>query len=195
MQNFSQVAASASEIKAVLVRDPGLMVELKRWVAKDATDHGQVLTESDLTDFAIFDRLENDVEFRSIATLLVQRYGYLLPQLNPQSEMAKEQDLLRAERTKWIAQSQEEERAQARQKMEQEMQKASSCNDRPETHCESNRPEQPSPLNAPEEPANEGSPLPLPPHDRNIPEMLGGPQIPLQRADLMQSGHMGGAEN
>ncbi len=41
------VGASAAEVKTVLVKDPGLMVELKRWVAKDATDHGQIIAETD----------------------------------------------------------------------------------------------------------------------------------------------------
>src|SRR5215831_11479251 len=54
-QNMSLVAASPADIKAVLVSDPGLMVELKRWVAKNATDHGQIISESDLTNDAIFD--------------------------------------------------------------------------------------------------------------------------------------------
>ncbi len=42
-QNLSRVAATSSEIKAVLIRDSGLMVELKQWVARDATNHGQVV--------------------------------------------------------------------------------------------------------------------------------------------------------
>jgi len=40
------------------------MVELKRWVAKEATDSGQVVEDSSLTDQAIFERLEQDVAFR-----------------------------------------------------------------------------------------------------------------------------------
>src|SRR6202035_1501059 len=103
-QSLSGVGASATEIKTVMVKDPGLMVELKRWVAKDATQHGQVLTEEDLTDDAIFNRLVSDVEFRSVATQLVQRYGYLVPQLNPDSAAGKEQDILSKERAKLIAQ-------------------------------------------------------------------------------------------
>jgi len=43
LQNLSRVAASAAEIKGVLVKDAGLMVELKHWVARDATDHGQIV--------------------------------------------------------------------------------------------------------------------------------------------------------
>src|SRR5580698_10189159 len=68
--NMSRVAASATELKAVLLKDTGLLVELKRWVAKDATDHGQIVTYADMTNDAIFDRLETEVQFRSIATLL-----------------------------------------------------------------------------------------------------------------------------
>jgi len=33
-------------------------VELKRWVAKEATDNGQIVEDSSLTDQTIFDRLE-----------------------------------------------------------------------------------------------------------------------------------------
>ena len=73
LQNLKQVAGSASEIKAALTRDPGLMVELKRWVAKNATEHGQIVGESELSDYAIFDRLVTDVEFRSVATALIQK--------------------------------------------------------------------------------------------------------------------------
>jgi hypothetical protein len=48
LQNLKQVAGSAPEIKAILSKDPELLVELKRWVAKDATDHGQIIGESEL---------------------------------------------------------------------------------------------------------------------------------------------------
>jgi hypothetical protein len=49
LQNLSRVAASAKEIEAVLAMDAGLMIELKHWVARDATDHGQVLNDLDVT--------------------------------------------------------------------------------------------------------------------------------------------------
>jgi polysaccharide export outer membrane protein len=107
--NLSRVAASAADIKTILVKDVGLMVELKRWVAKDATAQGQIISDTDLTDDAIFDRLQSDVQFRSIATQLVQRYGYLVPQLNPDSAAGKEQELLVKERVKLMAQKEDEE--------------------------------------------------------------------------------------
>jgi len=110
-QNLSRVAAAAPEIKTVLLKDIGLMVELKRWVAKDATSHGQLVSESDLTDDAIFDRLEGDVQFRSVATALVQRYGYLVPRPNPGSQAARESELIFQARAKSFLQEEEEERS------------------------------------------------------------------------------------
>jgi len=127
-ENLSRVAASAAEIKTILAKDPGLMVELKRWVAKDATSQGQIISETDLTDDAIFDRLQADVQFRSIATQLVQRYGYLVPQVNPDSAAAKEQELLVKERVKLMAQNEEDEaQARARQQRTRNVQTTGYC--------------------------------------------------------------------
>ncbi len=134
-ENLSRVAASAADVKAVLLRNTGLLVELKRWVAKDATGHGQIISDGDLTDDAIFDRLETDVQFRSVATLLVQKYGYLVPKLNPESEAAKEHELLVQERTKWLAQAQEEELAAERQKRSRKVQNANMCDPQSEAGC------------------------------------------------------------
>jgi polysaccharide biosynthesis/export protein len=188
LQNLKQVAGSATEIKAVLSKDPGLMVELKRWVAKDATEHGQIVGESDLSDYAIFDRLGTDVEFRSVATNLLQKYGYLLPKLNPESDQAKEQDLLRIERTKWMAQAQEEERAQARQKVAQDLQKAAACESEHNPSCNQS---QSAPPPQPENPGQERQ-IGVPPSgivpDQNIPNLPIGPGDALQRTQLMQTG-------
>jgi polysaccharide biosynthesis/export protein len=134
MRNMARVAASPAEIKSLLLGNGGLMVELKRWVAKDASDHGQMVIDSDLTDDAIFDRLENDVQFRSLATAVVQRYGYLLPKMNPDSDSAKEHALLIQERTKWIAQRQEEELALARQR---KIHNTGTCDPQRDADCDS----------------------------------------------------------
>jgi len=133
--NLSRVAASAADVKAVLLKDTGLLVELKRWVAKDATGHGQIISDADLTDDAIFDRLETDTQFRSVATLLVQKYGYLVPTLNPDSQAAKEHELLVKERTKWLAQVEEEELAADRQKRNRKMQNANMCDPQSQAGC------------------------------------------------------------
>jgi polysaccharide biosynthesis/export protein len=128
-ENLSRVAASVAEIKTILVKDTGLMVELKRWVAKDATSQGQIISEADLTDDAIFDRLQADVQFRSIATQLVQRFGYLVPQVNPESAAGKEQELLVKERVKLMAQNEEEQaQARSRQQRNRNVQNSGYCN-------------------------------------------------------------------
>jgi protein involved in polysaccharide export with SLBB domain len=108
-ENSDRVAASAPQIRAVLVKDTGLLVELKRWVAKEATDSGQIIDDSLLTDDAIFSRLERDVAFRSVATRLVQRYGYLLPSVNPDSPIGKEQELVLKERARRLVQVEAQE--------------------------------------------------------------------------------------
>ena len=92
--NLDHVAASAVQIREVLVKDTGLLVELKRWIAKEATDNGQIVEDSKLVDESVFERLNRDVAFRAVATSLLQRYGYLMPSPYPDSTAGKEQDLL-----------------------------------------------------------------------------------------------------
>ncbi|HMD32253.1 MAG TPA: polysaccharide biosynthesis/export family protein, partial [Candidatus Acidoferrales bacterium] len=139
-ENLSNVGASAVEIEAVLRKDRGLFIELKRWVAKDGADHGQIVRDAELEDSAIYQRLESDVKFRSVATALLQRYGYLLPQLNPDSPMAKEQELLLQERVKWLAQRQEVVRQKAAEQTARQLpcdlQYDPDCNDREERERE-----------------------------------------------------------
>ena len=188
LQNISRVAASAAEIKSILIKDTGLMVELKHWVAKDATDHGQIVNDSDLTNDAIFERLETDVQFRSIATALVQRYGYLLPTLNPDSDLAKEHEMLVKERTKWLAQDQEEQLSQARQRESRSLQNSKMCDPQRETDCDvsqarSSIPGRLSQGPQQQEPASRAAPAQ--PNSPNLPAQGGNT---LLRAELTQTG-------
>src|SRR5712692_10281893 len=91
--NLDRVAATAEQILDVLNRDAGLMVELKRAIAQDAGESGQILEESDLSEGAVTERLHEDLRTRVLATQLLQRYGYLLPKVNPDSELATEHNL------------------------------------------------------------------------------------------------------
>jgi polysaccharide biosynthesis/export protein len=170
-ENLSRAAASPTDIKAVLIKDAGLMVELKRWIAKDATGHGQIISDRDLTDEAIFDRLEMDVQFRSVATLLVQKYGYLVPRLNPESEAAKERELLVQERTKWLAQAQEQERAIASQKRMEKVRNAAACDSELDEQC--NNEQKPTGQQSPEMQRRQENlpPSNIAPNDFNSPSM------------------------
>jgi protein involved in polysaccharide export with SLBB domain len=112
-ENANRVAASPAQIREALIKDPGLLVALKRLMAKEATANGQLVDDSDLTDDAIFDRLGNDVIFRSIATRLVQKYGYLLPAVNPDSEIGKQQELILKERARRLVQIEAQEDAES----------------------------------------------------------------------------------
>jgi protein involved in polysaccharide export with SLBB domain len=186
-QNMSFVAASTRDIRAVLVKDAGLMVELKRWVAKEATDHGQVIGESDLTDDAIYDRLESDIQFRSTATRLLQRYGYLVPKVNPDSAMGKEQELLVQERVKWIAQDQEQELAAARQRASRNLEQTSSCDPQLDRNCNVSRARSPSSRGGVPETQSEGpSSSPRNPDDSNPANRQQGSGGPLEQAQFMR---------
>jgi polysaccharide biosynthesis/export protein len=187
-ENMSLVAASAADIKVVLVKDPGLMVELKRWVAKDATDHGQVISESDLTNDAIFDRLGSDVRFRSVATSLVQRYGYLVPTVNPDSQAGKEQELLVQERVKWLAQDQEEERSEARQRASQNLEQTNTCDPQAEKNCYAPQ-TRPSPTQGSGGQTQPGvPPSGIGPNESRPPTPQQGNGGPLEQAQLTQGG-------
>ncbi len=161
-QNMAHVAASVGQLVAILHKDPGLMVELKRWISKDATDHGQLISDSDLTDEAIFDRLENDITFRSVATTLVQKYGYLQPTVDPDSPLARQQDLLMRERVKWIAQDEEAERVKAHQLQEQELNQTQFCDPRSRNCPAQNSSNNPSIQQLPQQPGTNQFPTAVP---------------------------------
>src|SRR5260370_4441575 len=96
--NLDRVAASADQILEVLNKEAGLMVELKRLLAQDAGASGQILEESDLTNVSVAERVRSDLRARVLATRLLQRYGYLMPRVNPDSELAAEHNLAMRER-------------------------------------------------------------------------------------------------
>src|SRR6266851_3844864 len=136
-ENLGRVAASARQIRTVLVKDEGLLVELKRWVAKEATDNGQVVEDSNLTDQAIFERLEQDVAFRSVATRLLQRYGYLMPTPNPDSDFAKQKELVLKERARRLVQieSQEDTESLRPQRNSSDLERTATCDPRRDEDC------------------------------------------------------------
>src|SRR5437660_10823539 len=83
------------------------MVEFKRILAQEAGISGQILEESDLTDASIAERLRLGLRARVLATRLLQRYGYLVPRLNPDSDLEAEQKLVRQERAQVLARAAE----------------------------------------------------------------------------------------
>ena len=139
--NFDLVAASSIQIREILVRDAGLLVELKRWIAKEASDNGQVVQAENLSEQAIFDRLDQDIRFRSVATRLLQRYGYLMPSPNPDSSFAKEEDLVLKERARRLVQIEAQEDAEALQlakhdQNENDAERKSICDPQQDGDCE-----------------------------------------------------------
>lgn len=161
--NLNRVAASSVQIRAVLVKDTGLLVELKRWVAKEAADNGQVVEDSSLSDQAIFDRLDRDVAFRSVATRLLQRYGYLLPTTNPESAFGKEEEFVLKERARRLVQIESQEDTDAlkpdKDQQKQEVERTTSCSPQDED-CEKSSRTKRQYHRAPENEQQNESPVP-----------------------------------
>jgi polysaccharide export outer membrane protein len=132
--NLDRVAANAEQILELLNKDPGLWVEFKRLLAQDAGASGQLLDESDLLDTAVAERLKEDLHARVLATRLLQRYGYLLPKVNPDSELAAEHKLVLQDRAYRIARAAEgDSTAREYPSVEQ----TSGCDPRLSADCES----------------------------------------------------------
>jgi polysaccharide export outer membrane protein len=184
--NLNRVAASAGQIREVLVKDIGLMVELKRWIARDAADSGQVVEDASLTDEAIFERLERDVEFRSYATALLQRYGYLTPTLNPESDLGKQQELLLQARARRMAQAEAQQEAASMQPQ------LNASGKQPEAECDARQDRCPEQEPSARRRVNQGGPA-RPPAlgepDQTAPEMGIRPSLPPQvlRANANQT--------
>ena len=105
--NLEKAAASAEQILEVVNKEVGLMVELKRLLAQDAGANGQIVEESDLTDLAVAERLRSDLRARVLATHLLQRYGYLVPRMNPDSDQGVEEKFVEQERAQLLARAAE----------------------------------------------------------------------------------------
>jgi len=133
--NYYRVAASALDIKSVLLSNPGLMVEVKRLIAKEASDNGQIVNDDDLTEQAVNDRLASDVVFRAAVTRLLQRYGYLLPKLNPDSDAAKEQNLILQERARRFVQIESQEDSDSVQRRDRTSQAKGYCDQQNDPDC------------------------------------------------------------
>ena len=162
--NLDRVAASESQITAVLNANPGLFVELKRWIAKDAADRGQIVKDSDLTDSAILLRLASDLRFRAAATRVLESFGYLLPKANPDSEVGREQAALEQERIRELVTT---EQAQAQRS---QLAKCDSSFDRSDPNC----PAQQKPPQKAAIQANSPNPAELP-KDRDFDQLLMNP--------------------
>ena len=184
-ENLKHVAASAAQIEEVLRKDAGLLVEVKRWAAKEAADNGQVVEDSDLSDQAISARLARDVQFRSVVTRLLQRYGYLTPAPNPDSELAKEQDLILKERARRLVQVEAKEDSESLDgtRRESGLERTASCDLRVDEDCRVQPPQVPRRRSLT---PDEASPVPVNPSAQ--PDQLQQPRVmrTMQTASIPQ---------
>jgi polysaccharide biosynthesis/export protein len=165
-ENLDRVSASNAQITGVLNANPGLFVELKRWVAKDAADRGQILTSADLNDSAILSRLASDVRLRAAATRLLQGYGYLLPKVNPDSEIGRQQAALEQERIRELVAAKQ---TQAQQGQPSQLIGCDFLSDRADPSCQAKQKQVQKAV-----PTNSANPAELP-RDRDFDQLLTNP--------------------
>jgi polysaccharide export outer membrane protein len=186
--NLDHVAATAEQILEFLKRDVGMMVEFKRLLARDASAAGQLLYETDLTDAAVIERLNEDLRARVLATRLLQRYAYLLPKVNPDSDLAAEHSLELQDRALAIAHAVE---INAEPRRLPPVTQTTSCDPRLSSDCDfpargSNRPFSPKDIEEqPNRPEDQPNPYESYP---GAPSRTDTPQAPRElRADLSAS--------
>src|ERR1700722_2173714 len=190
-ENYEHLAAAPRQIQEVLLKDPGLLVELKRLAIKEATDNGQIVEDSSLTDQAIFERLEQDVKFRSLATRLVQRYGYLLPSFNPESEIAKQRDFVLKERARRQVQVEEREDAVIDAEIKKQAESIAAADNCVEQDCGITAPRK-TPRRG--SAAAGGTPEEIPDRGNSIPPLPLSSSSPVLRADSGASSVLGGGD-
>src|SRR5438067_4428524 len=62
------VSLSADTIEGMLLREPGLLLEVKKALVRKAYEEGRLLDPADLTDDALFELLRDDNDVRILAT-------------------------------------------------------------------------------------------------------------------------------
>ena len=191
-ENYEHLAAAPRQVQEVLLKDPGLLVELKRLAIKEATDNGQIVEDSALTDQAIFERLEQDIKFRSLATRLVQRYGYLLPSFNPESEIAKQRDLVLKERARRQVQVEAQEDAIIDAEIKKRVASLEAADKCPQQDCDGTVPRRaPRHGNA----SSGGAQEQIPDRGNSIPQLPLSSSSPILRADAGgSSSSLGGGD-
>jgi len=71
------VSFSADRILPLLREEPGLLLQVKKAVVRQAFEQGQILNPTDLTDDALFDLVRKDDNVRIIATREIVDRGYI----------------------------------------------------------------------------------------------------------------------
>src|SRR5581483_9801337 len=87
LQAEREVSLSADKVVEILRREPGLLLEVKKMLVKEAYDQGRILASEDLTDEAVFALVRGDANIRALATRQIVERGYI--RLRPtQQELA-----------------------------------------------------------------------------------------------------------
>ena len=85
----AKVSFSPETIIAVLRREPGLMLQVKRMLVRRAFEQGRILVPSELTDDQVFQSIRDDQDVRVLATHEIEDRAYIRPKPT-QEELERE---------------------------------------------------------------------------------------------------------
>ena len=85
------VSLSAGTITDILLREPGLLLQVKRVLVRKAFEQGRLLDPADLTDEALFQLLRDDDRVRVLATREIEDRAYVRAKPTRQDEEREEQ--------------------------------------------------------------------------------------------------------
>src|SRR4030088_3518854 len=71
------VSLSASSITQILLREPGLMLAVKKTLVRRSYEQGRLLDPVDLTDEALFQLLRDDANVRTLITREIEDRSYV----------------------------------------------------------------------------------------------------------------------
>jgi protein involved in polysaccharide export with SLBB domain len=86
----TQVSLSADTINGILKNEPGLLLQVKRMLAKKAAEQGRVLYVNELTDETTYQLIENSPVIRALVTQEMADRGYLTVRPTEQEVREKE---------------------------------------------------------------------------------------------------------
>lgn len=78
------VSLSAKSIQQILLREPGLLLAVKKALVRKAYEQGRLLDPADLTDEALFELLREDNNVRVLATREIESRMYVRAKPNPE---------------------------------------------------------------------------------------------------------------
>src|SRR5262249_9722738 len=98
------VSLAPDKIIALLRREPGLLLQIKKQLVIKAYEQGRILDSRDLTDEALYRLIDEDENVRILATREIEDRNYIQVKPNPEDAPRRQRQMLKQNRDdSWVA--------------------------------------------------------------------------------------------